>query len=270
MSLQRLRSGGLVVVLTGAGVSAESGIPTFRGEEGYWTIGSRHYHPQELATRNAFSHMPLEVWSWYLYRRSVCRAAQPNRGHQILGDLGKQLGERMLLVTQNVDGLHLRAGSPPKYTYEIHGNIDYFRCWNECPEGQVQRWPLSGFEDFPKERHLSPAEFSELRCPCCGGSARPHVLWFDECYDEEKYHYHSSRAAAHKASALISVGASGSTNLPMQMGTVMAQRGALLVDINPTSNPFAQMALESGGVWLREGGSTGLEKIWDVLKDAPT
>ena len=108
-------------------------MPTFRGKEGYWTVGSRNYHPQELATREAFSHMPDEVWRWYLYRRSVCRRAAPNAGHMALVRLEERFGERFALVTQNVDGLHLRAGSSRERTFEIHGNIDYLR-W-PAPEG---------------------------------------------------------------------------------------------------------------------------------------
>ena len=119
---------GRCLFLTGAGISAESGIPTFRGPEGYWRVGSRNYHPQELATRAAFEAMPAAVWGWYLerYRRSA--QAQPNVAHHALVQAAQLLGERFLLITQNVDGLHRRAGSPADQTYEIHGNIAYVRC----------------------------------------------------------------------------------------------------------------------------------------------
>jgi len=103
---------GKVIGLTGAGVSAESGIPTFRGKEGYWTVGSRDYHPQELATHEAFTEMPWEVWAWYLYRRGVCRAAAPNAAHEAFVRLDKALGDRFALITQNVDGLHRRRRQP--------------------------------------------------------------------------------------------------------------------------------------------------------------
>lgn len=263
MSLQRLRNPGLVVFLSGAGISAESGIPTFRGKEGYWTVGAREYHPQELATHHAFTQIPKEVWSWYLYRRAVCREAQPNAGHHALAQLEQQLGERFLLVTQNVDGLHLRAGNSAARTFEIHGNIDYFRCSENCC---YEHWPLGdGFLPFGKGQKLTSEQFDALRCPRCGSMGRPHVLWFDECYDEETYRFESSRAAAHKANALISIGTSGATNLPMQMGRIVSQRGALLVDINPERNPFAEMALESGGVWLRGPASEGLAQIVKAL-----
>ena len=111
---------GPLVFLTGAGISAESGIPTFRGPEGYWTVGSREYRPEELATYEAFTRMPDEVWAWYLYRRGVCRAARPNPAHLALVELERALGDRFLLVTQNVDGLHLRAGHSAERVLQIH------------------------------------------------------------------------------------------------------------------------------------------------------
>ena len=131
MQKLRIANSKPVVFLTGAGISAESHIPTFRGEEGYWTVGSKHYHPTELATRQAFSELPMDVWAWYLFRRTVCRRAEPNPGHLLLARLEKHLGERFLLVTQNVDGLHLRAGNSLEKTYQVHGNIDFMRCWKE-------------------------------------------------------------------------------------------------------------------------------------------
>ena len=95
---------------TGAGISAESGIPTFRGPEGYWTVGSKEYHPQEMATNRLFRQQPWDVWQWYLYRTSVCARAKPNRGHAILVELEQRLQDRFLLITQNVDNLHILAG----------------------------------------------------------------------------------------------------------------------------------------------------------------
>lgn len=254
-----LPSQGLIIFLTGAGISAESGIPTFRGQEGYWTVGSRHYQPTEMATFSMFSTLPEEVWRWYLYRRSVCRAAAPNAGHLALVELERRLGDRFLLVTQNVDGLHLRAGNSAERTYEVHGNIDYMRCGAACCD---TRWPLpEGLEDFANKRPLTEQEAALLRCPECGGWSRPHVLWFDECYDEENFRFHSSRLAAGKAAALVSIGTSGNTNLPLQMGRIVLSRGALLIDINPVRNPFADLALGSGGKWLKSDASQALQQL---------
>src|SRR5258706_8928291 len=135
---------GNIRALTGAGVSAESGIPTFRGKEGYWTVGSREYHPQELATNEAFRAMPWEVWAWYLYRRGVCRAAAPNAGHEALVRWDRAPPDRFALITQNVDGLHRRAGSPVARTFPIHGDIDLMRCARDC---SLDRTPIP--DDVP-------------------------------------------------------------------------------------------------------------------------
>ena len=107
-------SRGNITVLTGAGISAESGIPTFRGRDGYWTIGSKEYHPQEMATFHMFTRRPLDVWAWYLYRKTVCAEAVPNAGHRALVELETLFLDRFCLITQNVDGLHLRAGNTPE------------------------------------------------------------------------------------------------------------------------------------------------------------
>jgi NAD-dependent deacetylase len=128
-----LAQAGPIVFLTGAGISAESGIPTFRGPEGYWRVGGRNYQAMELATLTSFRLMPDDVWSWYLYRRSVCQTAQPNAAHFALVELERRSANRLLVVTQNVDGLHLRAGHDPARVYEIHGNIGLMRCADGCP-----------------------------------------------------------------------------------------------------------------------------------------
>lgn len=231
---------GLTVALTGAGISAESGIPTFRGEEGYWTVGSEVYHPQQMATRSAFERMHEEVWRWYLYRRSVCRAANPNPAHQALVDLEAAHGDRFRLITQNVDGLHLRSGSSMERTYQIHGNIDFMRCWKECSSDLTPIPDAIGSvgKDDPFERAWEDL----LVCPACGGIARPHVLWFDESYNEELFRFASSLQAAADASLVIIVGTSASTNLPNQVVRLAARSGAALIDINIADNPFAELA----------------------------
>ena len=128
---------GRVVALTGAGISAESGIPTFRGAEGFWVVGSRNYMPQEMATHAMFLMEPGEVWRWYLHRFGVVRHAAPNAGHEALVRLERALGERFTLVTQNIDGLHRRAGASAERTYCIHGDAAWVRCatsaaWGSC------------------------------------------------------------------------------------------------------------------------------------------
>ena len=233
---------GPVVVLTGAGISAESGIPTFRGEEGYWTVGSSNFHPTEMATRAAFERMPEEVWRWYLYRRSVCRAAAPNPAHLALVELEEALGDRFLLITQNVDGLHLRAGNSRARTYEIHGNIDYLRCGDE--PSSLRPIPVEIGEDWTRDSTFGSEACALLSC--CDGDrlARPHVLWFDESYDEALFRFESSLRAARAASLLIVVGTSGSTNLPMRIGGTVARRGAPMVVVNRDPSPFSEFAQE--------------------------
>src|SRR5512140_402006 len=245
-----LAGGGLAVALTGAGVSAESGIPTFRGKEGYWTVGTREYPPQELATHEAFTHMPWEVWAWYLYRRGVCRAAEPNAGHHALvrweraltkmerGGLAPTRGaDRFALITQNVDGLHRRAGST---AYPIHGDIDLMRCATDCV---LDRWPIpDGVPALAKGEAVSPEVRARLVCPRCGGMARPHVLWFDESYDEPRFHLDTARRLAARAALLVVVGTSAQTNLPWQVVTLAGRAGALIVDVNVEDNPFGDLA----------------------------
>ncbi len=248
-------SEGPIVILTGAGISAESGIPTFRGEEGYWTVGSTNYHPMDMATHAAFERMPEEVWRWYLYRRSVCRRAAPNAAHRSLVALEHALGERFLLITQNVDGLHLRAGNSEARTYQIHGNIDYLRCEDEHP-AILRPVPLEIGEDWDKDTPFSDRARELLSC-CEGGQlSRPHVLWFDESYDEENFRFESSLAAAVRAALLVVIGTSGQTNLPIQIGSVVARRGAPMIVINQDESPFSRFAQNtSKGLFIQ--GSAG-------------
>ncbi|MFO0582779.1 MAG: Sir2 family NAD-dependent protein deacetylase [Anaeromyxobacter sp.] len=254
-------AGGRVVALTGAGISAESGIPTFRGEEGYWVVGSRNYMPQEMATREMFDRNPEEVWRWYLYRFGVCRHARPNAGHDALVALERALGERFTLVTQNIDGLHRRAGS--KRVFAIHGDAQWVRCADGCGLGLVDL-PDLGVRDA--HTPLSSADADRLTCEKCGGWLRPHVLWFDEYYDEENYRADSAMAAAERADLLLVVGTSGATNLPSQIGRVAFQRGAAVVDVNPDPNPFADLALRlPNGFFARGKAAERLPEIAAAL-----
>jgi len=255
------RARGRVVALTGAGISAESGIPTFRGADGYWVVGSRNYMPQEMATREMFDRSPEEVWRWYLYRFGACRLAQPNAGHAALVRLESALGDRFTLVTQNIDGLHRRAGS--KRVYCIHGDAAYVRCADECGVGllDLPELPARGKDD-----PFTGADRERLTCASCGAWLRPHVLWFDEYYDEPNYRMDSTLRAAAAADLLLVVGTSGATNLPMQVGQIAFARGAALVDVNPEPNPFAELADRSPrGFFARGSACQRLPEIVEAL-----
>ncbi len=159
----RLRRARRVTVMTGAGVSAASGVPTFRGPEGLW----RHYRPEDLATPEAFARDPRLVWDWYAWRRERIAACAPNAAHHALAAWSRQIPE-FTLITQNVDGLHERAGTAN--VIRFHGSIWELRCWQRCgaPAWIDERTPLP---------ELPPA------CPSCGGLARPGVVWFGEGID---------------------------------------------------------------------------------------
>jgi NAD-dependent deacetylase len=253
-----------LTVLTGAGISAESGIPTFRGPEGYWTVDSREYHPQEMATYRLFVEKPYEVWKWYLYRMGICAAAKPNPGHQAVAALERAVPGRFTLITQNVDNLHLRAGNSLENTFQIHGNIFFVRCQAECDFG-VQPLPI-GLEAKGKGEELSADEKSLLACPNCGDMLRPHVLWFDESYDEVYYRFQSSLTVASQTDLLITVGTSGATNLPNQVVWMVFQNEGTIIDINIERNPFADLAEKSpGGTFIQGASAEVLPEIVEIL-----
>ena len=253
-----------ITALTGAGISAESGIPTFRGPEGIWTVGAKEYRPMEMATYRTFQEQPYEVWKWYLYRMGVCAAAEPNPGHLAVAEMEHSLPGRFTLITQNVDNLHLRAGSSPEHTYQIHGNIFYARCQAACGFG-IQPLP-EGLKAKGKGDALEEEEISLLACPRCGSTLRPHVLWFDESYDEIHYHFQSSLEAANQTDLLITVGTSGATNLPQQVAWLVYQNGGTIIDINLEQNPFSELAEQSpGGAFIQGASAIVLPEMAEIL-----
>ncbi len=263
--LEFCKHNGNITILTGAGISAESGIPTFRGPEGYWTVGAREYHPQEMATNSMFCSHPNEVWQWYLYRMGVCKNAAPNPGHLALVDLENIFQDRFTLITQNIDGLHLQAGNSLQRTYQIHGNVFYMRCANEC---STEIFPLpTSVSAKTKEEPLSKDDIKDLRCPHCGRRSRPHILWFDEAYNEHHYHFYSSLKAARETAILVIVGTSGATNLPNQVAAEVGRQGGIIIDINLEENPFSDLAVESGkGFFIKESSASALPAMRDVFQ----
>jgi len=208
-----------------------------------------------------FTVQPEEVWRWYLYRFGVVRHAEPNAGHRALVEMERKLGDRFTLVTQNIDGLHRRAGSSEARTYCIHGDAAFVRCNYDCGVGRL---PLPDLGARDAHTPLSPADRKSLTCPKCGSWLRPHVLWFDEYYDEENYRFESTMKAANGADLLLVVGTSGATNLPMQVGQTCFVQGAGLVDVNPEENPFSELAERSPLGFFARGTAT--ERLPEIVR----
>ena len=250
--------------LSGAGISADSGIPTFRGPEGYWTIGSREYRPEEMATYEMFKRRPWDVWNWYLYRRYRCRSVAPNPAHNRIAAFQQNFPNCCTLITQNVDGLHRRAGSPEDSSFEIHGNIDLMRCVTKCSE-LVTPVPIAPTLRSPAAP-LSAAQKHSLICPDCQNPMRPHVLWFDEYYDETLYRADSAWLKSVQAQLLIVIGTSAATSFPLQLAQVVSQKAIALIDINPEPNPFGELASRiSNGLWLPQKASLAVPEVIDAL-----
>lgn len=221
----RLREARNVTVLTGAGVSAASGVPTFRGPEGLW----RRYRPEELATPRAFARDPRLVWEWYAWRRERIAACEPNAAHHALASWSRRF-PRFLLITQNVDGLHERAGTA--HVARFHGSIWRLRCADGC-----------GTPDWP-DTHVPLPELPP-RCPACGGLARPAVVWFGEPIDPAVL----ARCDAALACDLFFVVGTSSLVYPAAgLVDVAASRGATTVEINPDATEASgRMALSIRG-----------------------
>ena len=197
-----------VAVLTGAGISAESSIPTFRDAlTGLWA----RFNPQELATPEAFERNPTLVWDWYAERRTKVATCSPNPGHLALAELERRTPE-FLLITQNVDGLHQAAGS--RKMVELHGNIRRVKCSRDC--GIVDAW---------KGGERPPA------CPGCGAFLRPDVVWFGEMMPEQEF----ARAslAARNADVFLSIGTSNLVEPAASLTWLAHGHGATVVIVNP-------------------------------------
>jgi NAD-dependent deacetylase len=180
--------------------------------------------------------------------------------------MDRLLGDRFTLITQNVDNLHLRAGNPLERTYQIHGNVFQVRCAASCsPDLHPLPESLIGRD---KDVPLTAAENRRLTCPGCGDRLRPHVLWFDEVYDEAYFRFHSSLAAAAETELLLIVGTSGATNLPNQVAWSVFQHGGTIFDINPAPNPFSELARRSPeGCFIQAPAGRFLPELLAAMED---
>jgi len=216
--VRRLRTAQRVVVLTGAGISAESGIPTFRDAmTGLWA----RFRPEELATPEAFQRNPKLVWDWYTWRRKRAEEAEPNAGHRALVDLEARAPE-FVLVTQNVDGLHARAGS--RRVVELHGNIMRTKCF-DC-DRLAHDWQQS--EEVPP------------RCVHCGGMLRPDVVWFGEVLPDHAME--EAMRVAGQCEVFLSVGTSTVVEPAASLPFTALRGGACVVEVNPNATPLTLCA----------------------------
>ena len=206
-----------VAVLTGAGVSAESGVPTFRGDEGLW----KKFRAEELATVEAFMRNSRLVWEWYIYRRELISSVKPNAGHYALVELENHF-EDFTLITQNVDGLHRAAGS--RNILELHGNITRNKCF-DC--GQ------------PFEGEIDISRGDIPRCEC-GGKIRPDVVWFGELLPAHAIN--GAFDASDTAELFFSVGTSALVHPAASMPVTAKRNGAYLVEINREPTPLSDIA----------------------------
>ena len=231
-----------VFVITGAGVSAESGIPTFRGKDGYW----RNLDPTKLATPEAFAHDPNLVWNWYRERRQRILKAQPNPAHQAIAKLAVQTGE-FLLVTQNVDDLHRRTGLPAEKIVQIHGDIFMAGC-SRC--------------DFRRYEHEQGHDDSSLpKCSECGALMRPGVVWFGEQLDAGKIDIVENFMGGGDCDLVIVAGTTALFGYIIDWALQARGEAGQLIEVNPEETSLSQFATKS----FREPAGIALPRLVNQL-----
>jgi NAD-dependent deacetylase len=228
-----------ICILTGAGISAESGVATFRGAGGIW----QKLKPEELANFDAFMRNPELVWEWYQYRRAIVHEVQPNAGHQALAEMERMVRD-FTLVTQNVDGLHQRAGS--NAVLELHGNIERSYCIS-CGK-------------FDNDIHVTK-ETTVPKCRQCGGLMRPDVVWFGEMLPQENIE--AAESAAQRCDLFLSVGTSAVVYPAAGLPLTARARGAYLVEVNTEETEITKRADEV----LRGPAGTVLPEVLRLMKD---
>jgi NAD-dependent deacetylase len=230
----KLQDAKKIVFVTGAGISQESGIPTFRGKDGLW----RKYDPMQLATIDAFYDNPKLVWEWYEERRRNILDAKPNPGHLAIAELAKY--RDVSVLTQNIDGLHQRAGS--KNVYELHGSIITIKC------------TVCNFKD------KITTGFSQLPPLCkCGNMLRPDVVWFGEALREDVWGSAMEQASA--CDLMIVVGTSLAVSPANLLPAHAKQNGATMIEVNIEPTPMSQ----SMDLFLMESAANALPRIIDAI-----
>ncbi len=230
-----LKNAQKVVVLTGAGISAESGIPTFRGKDGLW----KKFRAEDLATPEAFQKNPSLVWQWYQYRQELILKCQPNPAHKTIALMEQYFKDNFSLITQNVDNLHQRAGS--KRVIEFHGNIFKTRC-TKCNKqflyGEYENTPLP-------------------RCPNCNGLLRPNVVWFGESLDPNILY--KAFTLSSETDLFFAIGTSGVVYPAASLPEIAKSSKAKVIEVNIEKTPISYIADE---ILLGKAGEI-LPKLWD-------
>jgi NAD-dependent protein deacetylase/lipoamidase len=255
-----------VLVLTGAGVSAESGIPTFRGNDGYW----RNLDPMKLATPEAFARDPQLVWEWYCERRKRIRNAQPNAAHEAIARLAEYTDD-LLLVTQNVDDLHARAGMPAEKMVQIHGNIFVTRCSRCSCSVELGDNATKEIRD-----HIGPAgarpsnEHEQLeneqqriipKCSRCTALMRPGVVWFGEQLPWNELERVENFVDGGGCDVVIVAGTTATFGYIIDWALRGGRGGAEIIEINPEETPLSRYATRL----VREPAALALPRIVDEL-----
>jgi len=236
--LNKLSKTKKIVFFTGAGISAESGIPTFRGEGGIWN----KLKPEELANFNAFMRNPQMVWEWYNHRKKIIHEAKPNAGHLAIAEM-QNLFDEVIVVTQNIDNLHRRAGS--KNIFELHGNIERNFCIN-CKTFYNQELDFSN--DVPKCK--------------CGGLIRPDVVWFGEYLPEDQFE--GSELAAVNSDIFFVVGTSAVVYPAAGLVHAAKRAGSFIVEVNVVETEISSICDES---FFGESGKILPEIVKEIIKN---
>jgi len=247
-----------VLVLTGAGVSAESGIPTFRGKDGYW----RNLDPAKLATPEAFARDPKLVWEWYRERRQRIRSARPNAAHEAIAKLAQQADE-FLLVTQNVDDLHARAGLPTEKMVQIHGDIFITKC-SRCDFTYRSRGgspgPPGAQPRGGRLRSIAPTSEDSVDvpyCPKCDALMRPGVIWFGEQLPWNEVQRVESYLDRGACDVVIVAGTTATFGYIVDWALRASRGGGELIEVNREETPLSRFATRL----VREPAAIALPRI---------
>jgi len=236
-----------VLVITGAGVSAESGIPTFRGRDGYW----RNLDPIKLATPEAFARDPELVWQWYRERRQRIRNARPNAAHEAIVKLA-QYADEFLLVTQNVDDLHERAGLAKAELVQIHGDIFVTKC---------SRCDLDRHDYEQEHEHEEGQENGVPRCTKCDMLMRPGVVWFGEALPAPETERVENYLQRDSCGVVIVAGTTATFGYIIDWALRASHHGAELIEVNPEETPLSRFATRL----VREPAAIALPRLVDKL-----